>query len=326
MRLKPDWFDPFFILRPTLFFPAWTAFLAGAHQGESDDGAILFFLCWLALASGSAFLINEWTDRREDRHNEKLLPLWGDRFSSRSLKLELILLIAATLGGAVFAGVELSALLALFFIIAGVLYNFPPLRLKSRPVLGVAACGVGGVLLFLIGARAAGAEYSAALLASLPYFFAGCAVSLLTHVPDMEGDRACGIRTFPLRYSVRAAGALALLLVVFALSAAVLLRDEVMIAAALLSLPFFVRFYQRGTPAGAQTAVKIAVFSLAVMVALTWLPFLVLIAGYYFFARWYHRERLGLDYPSFSVKDDAAERSTEATVISFTQSRYERRR
>ncbi len=282
---------------------------------------ILFFLCWLALASGSAFLINEWTDRREDHHNEKLLPLWGDCFSARSLKLELTLLIIATLGGAVYAGGELSGLLALFFIIAGVLYNFPPWRLKARPILGVAACGAGGVLLFLIGARSAGVAYSAALPASLPYFFAGCAVSLLTHVPDMEGDRACGIWTFPLRYSVRAAATLVLVLVVFALSAAILLEDWVMSAAALLSLPFFVRFYRRGTPAAAQTAVKIAVFSLAMAVALTWLPFLIIIVGYYFFARWYHRERLGLDYPSFRAREDAVQRSTEATrnLIHSTQ-------
>jgi 4-hydroxybenzoate polyprenyltransferase len=313
LRLKPEWFDPFFILRPTLFFPAWTAFLAGAHQGDSSGGRILFFLSWLALASGSAFLINEWTDRREDHHNEKLLPLWGDRFSARSLRLELVFLIAATLGGAVYAGGELSSLLALFFIIAGVLYNFPPVRLKSRPILGIVACGVGGILLFIIGARSAGAAYSTALPASLPYFFAGCAVSLLTHIPDMEGDRACGIRTFPLRYSIRAAAVLALLLVIAALSAAVLLKDPVMSVAALLSLPFFVRFYRRGTPATAQTAVKIAVFSLAVTVALTWLPFLFLIAGYYFFARWYHRERLGLDYPTFSAKEGEPQRYTGAT-------------
>jgi ABC-type methionine transport system permease subunit len=72
-----------------------------------------------------------------------------------------------------------------------------------------------------------------------------------------------------------------------------------MLFAALVALPLFIRFYLQRTVESAQMAVKAAIFSLAVAVGTTWVPFLAMIALYYPLARWYHRERLGLDYPSF---------------------------
>ncbi len=295
--LKPAWFDAFFILRPTLFFPSWTFFLAGYHKGAGTHPAP--YLLWIAAALGASFLLNQLADRREDRINEKLLPRWEGLITERMIHAELALLIAAVIAGGCWAGVEITALLALFFLIAGVLYNFPPFRLKGRPVGGIVSCAVGIWIGFLIGARAAEVAYPEALLAGLPYALAGAAVSLLTHVPDLDGDRLSGARTFPLVYGLRNTGAWAVILVVAAASTAFAVRDGYLLAASLISLPFFIAFFIKNTAQRADFAVKIAVFSLAVLIGLTWLPFWFLMAGYYLFARWYHRRRLGLDYPSF---------------------------
>jgi len=299
LRIPPAWFDGFFILRPTLFFPAWTAFLAGFRLRDANAPSPIPLLIWLAGATGAAFLLNQLVDRHEDTLNRKLLPLWDGLLSSRFIKAELGILGAGTILGGVWAGGELSALLTLFFIIAGYLYNVPPFRLKSRPFLGIAACSVGGSILFAMGARTGSSEFGAAFLLSLPYIFAGAAASLLTHVPDIEGDRQSGATTFASKYGLRATAMAALVMVAATLISALWLRDFVMLFAALVALPLFIRFYLNLNVEAAQTAVKSAIFSLAVAVGTTWIPLLAMIALYYPLARWYHRERLGLDYPSF---------------------------
>ncbi len=299
MRVQPAWFDALFILRPTLFFPAWTAFLAGYRFRDAIAPGPIPYLLWLAGATGAAFLLNQLVDRREDSLNRKLLPLWDGLVSSRFISIELGVLGVAAIFGGIWAGWELSALLTLFFIISGFLYNVPPFRLKSRPILGIAACSAGGSILFVMGARIAGIEYGAAFLLSLPYIFAGAAASLLTHVPDIEGDRQSGATTFASKYGLRATAWVALFMVIAAFLSSLWLRDFVMLFAALVALPLFIRFYLKLNMEAAQTAVKTAIFGLAVAVGTTWVPFLAMIALYYPLARWYHRGRLGLDYPSF---------------------------
>ena len=315
------WFDAFFILRPTLFFPSWTFFLAGYSRGRGSG--IVLLLVWLAAALGAAFLLNQLADRREDRFNEKLWPLWGDRISNRMIHLELGVLIFMVIAGGIWAGLELSGLLALFFLIAGIFYNFPPFRLKSRPILGIVACAVGVWIGYLIGARAADVSYGSAILWGLPYALAGAAVTLLTHVPDLDGDRRGGARTFPAVYGLTLTGAWAAVLVIACALLALLFSDYILLAAAGVALPFFIRFLLLQNSEAAETAVKASVLSLAIAVGLTWAPFLLMIAAYYFFARWYHHRRLGLDYPSFRsrkrVERDVYHRRTGLEKVEASQ-------
>lgn len=295
--VKPRWFDALFILRPTLFFPAWTFFLAGTSRGQSSG--TFFLMIWLAAAIGASFLLNQLSDRQEDRLNEKLLPLWGELISPRLIRMELILLSVGMIAGAIWAGIELTFLLVLYLIIAGFFYNFRPLRLKSQPIGGIACCAAGAWIIYLIGARASGVSFSESLLFGFPYAVAAAAVTLLTHVLDLKGDRQSGIRTFPAVYGFTKTGVVAVILVSLCIILSVFFRDYVLLAASLISLPFFIRYSWQRDSESAGIAVKIAVFSLAVAVSIIWLTFLGMIVFYYFFARWYHRHRLGLDYPSF---------------------------
>ncbi len=299
--IKPSWFDAFFILRPTLFFPSWTFFLAGYSRGEGSGAG--WMLIWLGAAFGASFLLNQLTDRKEDLLNKKLLPRWGELVSEHMIYIELAVLILVIIAGCIFAGVELTGLLALFFLIAGVFYNFSPLRLKSRPILGIVSCAVGIWICYLIGARSADISYGAAILYGFPYALAGAAVSMLTHVPDLEGDIRAGMRTFPAVYGVKKTGMWAAVLVVICIAVSFLLSDYAILVSSLVSLPLFIRYMIRRDVLSADYAIKIAIFSLAVAIGFTWIPFLFLIAAYYPFARWYHLKRLGLDYPRFGSND-----------------------
>ncbi|MCX6641242.1 MAG: UbiA family prenyltransferase [bacterium] len=301
--IKPVWFDPLFILRPTLFFPSWTFFLAGFARGQGTGTA--WYIIWLAAALGASFLLNQVTDRKEDHANRKLLPLWAEKITLRMVRVEFFILVGLVVIGCVWVGPEISALLALFFVNAGILYNFPPFRLKARPVWGVLSCAIGIWNGYLIGARCADVAWLPALAYGLPYAFAGAAVSLLTSIPDLKGDIKAGVRTFAAVYGVRKTGGWAVGLVIVSALLSLYLVDFYLFAAALLSLPFFVRFSLVQSAAAAELAIKIAIFSLAVAIGITWLPFLAIMAFYYPFSRWYHRTRLGLDYPSFKPRAEA---------------------
>jgi 4-hydroxybenzoate polyprenyltransferase len=280
-----------------LFFPAWTFLLAGYSRGEGSGQFLL--LVWVGAALGASFLLNQIKDNVEDQLNSKLWPLWGSSISAKLIYAELAFLLAMVIIGGIWAGKELSGFLALYLVIAGVFYNFRPIRLKSRPILGVLACGSGAWIGYLIGARAAAIPFASSALSGLPYALAAMAVTLLTHVPDLEGDSSTGIKTFPVVYGLSLTGGCALALVLISAMASAALGDFLLLTVSLLSLPFFVRFYYKQSREAAQLSIKVSVFGLAVAVGTTWIPFLVMIALYYPFARWYHRARLGLDYPSF---------------------------
>lgn len=297
--IKPGWFDTFFILRPTLFFPAWTFLLAGYSRGEGSE--IVLLLIWFGAALGASFVLNQLSDHREDRLNNKLWPVWGEAISKRLIYRVLAFLILLIILGGIWAGKELSGLLVLYLLIAGIFYNFRPFRLKSRPILGVLACGFGAWIGFLMGARSDGLSYAFATVLGMPYAIAAMAVTLLTHVPDVKGDVKVGAKTFPAVYGLLKTGGWALVLVVSCIIIAAILKEYVLLGASLVSLPFFFRYYSTQSDEWAQLAVKVSVFSLALAVGLTWIPFLFMISAYYPFARWYHRSRLGLDYPSFRL-------------------------
>lgn len=313
MRIQPGWFDAFFILRPTLFFPAWTVFLAGYAKGYGTGSGIVWHLVWLASALGAAFLLNQLSDRKEDSLNDKLLPLWGERVSLRMIRIELGILTAITLIGGVLAGWESFGLLILFFLIAGVFYNVTPFRLKDRPILGIVSSACGGWILFLMGGRTAGVETGSTVWFGLPYVLAGAGASLLTHVPDLDGDKRLGLHTFPAVFGLTKTGIWSVTLVLAAVVLAVFPGDYILLIAAVISLPFYIRFLTTPASETAELAVKISIFSLAVMVGTTWIPFLLMMALYYFFARWYHRSRLGLDYPTFRSRSSIASLSFSRT-------------
>jgi len=246
--------------------PFWRAFVCAAPTPP-----IRYLYNLAAGATGAAFLLNQLVDRREDALNRKLLPLWDGMLSPRFIKVELFILGAGTVLGGIWAGGELSALLTLSSLSRDT-YTMPAISPEEPPDHGYCRLFRRRFDSVVMGARTGGSEFGSALLFSLPYIFAGAAASLLTHVPDIEGDRQSGATTFASKHGLRATAMAALIMVAAALISALWFRDFVMLIAALAALPFFIRFHFKLSVEAAQTAVKSAIFSLAVAVGTTWFP------------------------------------------------------
>jgi 4-hydroxybenzoate polyprenyltransferase len=294
------WLDPLFVLRPTLFFPCWTLFLAGARL--SDGGHNGFRIVWAMVVTGAAmgviYLINQLRDVGTDRINRKLPYFSQGIFSDRTAWYEVYGLTAFSILGAALVSWGFLAIVLGALLITGGIYNYPPFVWKDHPFWGIAAAVIGGGLAFLAGAEAGGGLRVGSVIGMLPYVFAFAATSLWTEIPDITGDRAMGKRTFAVEYGMLSTLLLGCVGVTVSMVLGMSMGDWVIGWAALLSMPLF--FYALVTKQvrWVMLAVKWSIFILALLVGCHYPGFLVLIAGYYLLARVYHLKRFGVIYPS----------------------------
>jgi len=131
----------------------------------------------------------------------------------------------------------------------------------------------------------------------LVYTVAVAGVTASTTIPDLEGDRAGGMRTTAAVLGARGASVLTLALVAAAAVGGALLRDPLGFFGPLLSLPLLVRAHLTGERAHrvAANQIMVAVFALVVSVRTPYL--LVLLAVVYFGSRAYYRARFDFTYP-----------------------------
>jgi len=152
--------DALFLLRPTLFFPVWTYFLAGLHAGvKAAHGGVesvhsLPPLCIAAALSalmGSVFVLNQIEDAVTDRVNRKLFLIANGAVSVRSAYIEATCLAVAAFVAAFWADFGLGLGFLVLFLLAGIFYNYPPTRWKNHPIGGMVVNGIGGMLIYDIG-------------------------------------------------------------------------------------------------------------------------------------------------------------------------------
>jgi len=252
----------------------------------------------MGAAMGAIYLINQLRDLKTDRINRKLPYFAQELISTRFAWWEAALLMVVSLVGAAIISWNLLAIIIAALILTGWMYNYPPFSLEDNPFGGTAASAGGGLLAFLAGAQARGSLNWAVVLAGVPYLLAFVSTSLWTAIPDIEGDRSVGKRTFPVRHGMAAtlwvgcAGVAAAVVVGF------LLHDWVIGWAALLSLVAFVAATIKRQPGLVTVAIKGSIFVLSLLVAWYFPLYLVAMGIYYLLARWYHRGRFGFAYPS----------------------------
>jgi len=202
--------DYLFLLRPTLFFPVWTYFLAGQWGGARTPKASLqllhpvgtaWILAALSLLMGGVYVFNQIFDVETDRRNRKLFLLANGIVPVRHAAVEASLLAAASLGLAFWADPLFGLGFLTLFLIAGILYNFPPTAWKNHPILGLLVNCAGSMLIYDIGWVAGGGERALPPQA-FAYAFAVAAVFLNTTLPDRNGDKATGKITFGVRYGL----------------------------------------------------------------------------------------------------------------------------
>lgn len=206
-----EWWD--YKLVPILTFFYGTALLLGVGIGTLWEGALLLLL---ALLPGAAYvsIINDITDIADDRAAGK-----RNRMADKSAAFQVAAVVLTLSAGAFFfwlwRGEPLLLLCYGAAWLAFTLYSVPPVRLKSRGLVGVVAdaCGahlfptlVAVALAFATARHAVDlAWFGAAAAWSLGYGLRG---NLWHQLLDRDADLAAGVRTFAGRHPPRVAARL----------------------------------------------------------------------------------------------------------------------
>ncbi len=297
-----DWF---FLLRPTLIFPLWTMLLAGHGLVKDHDeiGATRWLIVTISMSAlfGLVYLLNQMRDREGDRRNGKSMLIANDLVSRKTQHVVGILLGIIAPAALIYSGFgHLGYWMIATFAVAGILYNYTPLALERTPVGGVLSGAIGGWLLLQLGELIAGRDIG--LLRELPYILAFSAGCLLTSIPDLEGDRETGKRSFAVAFGERNTALFAGVMVFVAGLIGIFVRDWVVVVPAvactiLIALALKRRDYRLSVAGN-----KAAIFLLAMGIAIGYPYFLVAMVVYLPIARWYHWNRFGLDYPNFRAE------------------------
>lgn len=308
-------FDYFFVLRPMLFFPGWSTMLAGYFIGQRDQIVfsipqileLNFFsigkmLLMLMLAIGACAVLNQLQDIESDRRNHKLFIIAEGKITFKQALLEILLLVVAAAGLAFDISFVLGVFILISVVVAGYMYSYRPFSFKDNPAASLASNAFMGWLAFAIGWVAAQILSWQILYDSLPYLFFNTALYLYTTLPDIDGDKQSHKKTLAVIWGVKPLLWIAFALYSGSLLAALCLNDRQALFFILLSMPFFIMTLIMKSAASAIRATKFSIlfFSLAICLKLPF--YFILMFGFYFFTRWYYKNRFQFNYPNFHGK------------------------
>ena len=293
--------DLFFLSRPTLFFVNWIILILGFHcPGNAPADSLNLWLLMLEYAciSGAAVIVNQLHDLESDRANGKLLILDQGLVSVRAAWTLALGLLLSGIGVSLWLGWLNSLLTVGFFVLSGLVYNLPPLATKNRPWAGMVTLAPATSALYLQAALLGGLEDpGSGVLHSLPILLACLGVGLLTTLPDREGDRQNGKRTFPVCYGEARTWQLAALFLLASCATGLALGQWVVALPALgaLGLTAWGARQPDSSEAGPVSRWSILLQALALVPGWPWFGALML--GFWCAARVYYRRRFGLVYP-----------------------------
>ncbi len=210
------------LLKPITWFPPMWAFMCGVVASGTPVLDRLGFLVAGVLLTGplvcgTSQAVNDWFDRHVDAINEPNRPIPSGRIPGRwglwiaCIGTALSLALAAVTG----FWVLMATALGLAFAWA---YSAPPLRFKADGWVGpaVVALTYEGLTWFTGTAVMTGALPGAPILVVLGLYSLGAhGIMTLNDFKAVEGDRATGVRSLPVRLGV--AGAARVACVVMAL-------------------------------------------------------------------------------------------------------------
>lgn len=306
--------DYVFITRPVLFFPGWATLLAGILAAWGDFSVILggagatpYALPGMAIFSfgavmGGCFIFNQLQDIDSDRKNKKLFLLGDGYLSIRHGYIEAIVLLLVGHIAGITIGWAFVAMLSIFSLVTGYIYNYAPFSFKSYPLRGLLANMLMGWLAFFLGWCVVAAPDMAMLLQSLPYLTFNTALYFLTTVPDVDGDRDSDKKTFPVKYGVANTLRISAIFGLLTIVGAWYFSNNFMVYVGMLTTLFLVWSSFKQTAASAIISVKAGILCFALGVAIKFPAFLLLTAAAFFFTRFYYRQRFEFDYPNFHGK------------------------
>ena len=301
MRRSLEWLDYVFLTRPTLFYPVWIFFLAGAVGASGASAgtlglpfAILGLITSFTLLMGGVYVWNQIADVETDRVNGKLFLLANGLVTVRAAAVETVVLVLSGIGGAFLFNPKAGMIAFCLFLLSGLGYN-AFFRWKDRPIGGLAVNLAGGALIHLAGWIAAGGPWLQ--FHSAAYGLAGAAVYLHTTVPDREGDAKTGKVTFVVRYGMDATVLWAFAFDLTAAVTAFLIRDWILWIPATAALPLFVISWRRKRVRDSLRATQWSVMGLAAAVSVVYPLFLIPMFTVYLVSRYYYKKRFGFNYP-----------------------------
>ncbi|NOY76765.1 MAG: UbiA family prenyltransferase [Calditrichaeota bacterium] len=310
-------FDYIFILRPVLFYPVWTVFLAGAlsvGMAPQGHGWPLFKLdafhgAWgdlgwallsYSLLMGTVFILNQLTDVGSDKRNSKLFLIADEHISAKAAVREgILILVLGLLAGLKTSGWFLGVWV-LSLLILGVGYSLPPFLWKDHPIRGLVTNLLGGLLTFFAGWLSVGSPSVAMVFHALPYIFAVGSVYFLTTILDAKGDLHSHKITFAVRYGKQTTIRMAILFDSIALVLGFLTRDWIVFIPALLSYFLFVFLIFKNDNLWLNRITRLPILLLSLMVAVYFPIYFAGILGIFLVSKWYYHVRFGLNYPSLN--------------------------
>lgn len=304
--------DFLFVLRPTLFYPVWTFFLAGywgATQNYIEIGGLKKTLnFWLVLSGmtmlmGSVFILNQTQDVETDRMNSKLFLLANGIISIKTAYIEAFILALIGLVMGFFVSPIIGFGILLLLILSGWLYNYPPFIWKNRPILGMMVNVLGGWIIYYLGWFVLSSQVIFPVQ-SVGYVFACAAVFLNTTLPDVEGDAENGKMTLGVKWGVKKTVLWAAAFELLALFAALFTKDKLLLMTSILVSPFFIVSALRPSVPNAIRATKFSIFIMTMVVCYYFLYFLIPVWVIFFGSVAYYRLRFNIHYPNFKCTVD----------------------
>mgnify|MGYP001184480486 CR=1 FL=1 len=310
-------FDYLFLLRPTLFFVIWVMLSLGMASAQmsiteyplwiSDfDSQILFIFLGITLICSGTFIINQISDKLSDKKNNKLFLLNDhiniDFAESISRATSILGLFFLTIGNIML--VPFGILIHLFW---GFIYNKPPFEWKKRPFLGILTNTVIGIILFIIGwlqkIGGFGFDITILIVAMTPYILCFSAVSLMTNIPDIRGDKSANAITFSVKYGRKLTSLIALLLVLIAFCISYYIQDPIASTASITSIPFFIFAFVRNLDKDVLRSIRYPIFLLNFFLFALYPWLIVAVTIVYYLSKYYYWHRFNIHYPTFLVDD-----------------------
>ncbi len=307
--------DYFFLMRPVLFVPGWVTLLAGYFVATQQNRyfqlilngkwqfhwgtlPLIETLIAFSAAMGGSFIFNQIYDVESDRKNNKLFLLGNGIVSVRSGQ---ILGGGLVIGSLLIAGMVnpwLVGVIVVFNFITAYMYNSSPFQLKKRPIGGLWANMLMGILAFWAGWVIAAPLNSQALLFTIPYCLLNTGLYLFTTLPDVTGDQATQRITFPVRFGIRRTITIGTGCLIAAGLTAVILKEDIVQVILLLTLPAILSLLQQPSIPAAVTVLKRTILIFALVVSIK-IPWMLVIGGILFaVSRYYYRLRFNLEYPT----------------------------
>jgi 4-hydroxybenzoate polyprenyltransferase len=317
-------FDYIFLTRPMLIIPVWTIALLGARAAEwrsrginpftldrypfvdfsQDDRQMLLILAVSTLLAGGIFILNQIFDVESDRRNKKLFLIADGHVSLTEAWVLYMLTTTVAIVGAFLINWQLGFLFVVGAF-AGLQYSLPFFKLREHPYKSFRNNMIGhGTLAFLFGWVLTQNFNIEGIVKSLPYMLAVGAVYLNTTLPDLEGDKATGKKTYAMEWGIWKTLKISLWMTVVAMLLAILFADYALALASAISLPFFAAAWTHKSLTEATLASKVSILALSSFAAIYFPPYLAIVLLVVVATRIYYGARFSIKYPVLTGKSE----------------------